>query len=323
MSPNATLGDALTNDNQRSGRQQCPQHIYQTVTAILMEETDAPVSLRKIDHMKEGHICILINPLLQTNCLRIVATGRTPAEVAAEISRVSGVPGQFLVAYQATVSDLAMAHTILQTKFSPYRLDGEGSYFTMPLEQAIKTMDAICNEVRTEVGLVLRSEADELFSPIASRKITPSKREMAELVQLYLSIREYLPDDGGLVFRIALASLYWALIPGQDDGEAQKKMAQFAADQFDSVIGAAAGRIVVEGIGEMRYFLPYHAYINRIFALLSLQQIREAERLYSILELRLADKELDGKEAMKRILVRQVGSVQQAFNDHKEELCPP
>ena len=90
--------------------------------------------------MKEGYIYILRNPAFEY--LKIGQTSRSPDERAAELSRETGVPMAFTVAYKVKVEDCLSAEKEIQKKLHQFRIRGK-EFFDIPLTEAIEIVAAI------------------------------------------------------------------------------------------------------------------------------------------------------------------------------------
>ncbi|GMR19602.1 MAG: hypothetical protein BMS9Abin36_0197 [Gammaproteobacteria bacterium] len=267
--------------------------------------------------MKEGYVYILINPALRRDYLKIGMTSRSPEIRAQEISKGTGIPAEFHVAYEICVPDCAIAEDIVHNRLDKYRLNDNREFFVMPLKEAINELEDALEDIIYEVGTNLRLEVDKIFSLIKSNNNQVPKKIIGGLIHSYIGISKYLKNDSGLVFRVALVSLILSGILDDDESDLREYMASFAERNFNSVVIALPDAVALEEIGETLYFLPYHAYINRIIALVSLNRIREAEQLSAILKVRLSDKELDKHVELRNKLIEQYGGVADLIKDHK------
>lgn len=99
--------------------------------------------------LKSGYIYILINPQLPPNTLKIGKTARTPEERANEIYS-TGVPGEFLVAYEEHVLDSDAAEAAIHTRLASYRISDQREFFRLPLKNAVR----VVHEVAMEIGTI-------------------------------------------------------------------------------------------------------------------------------------------------------------------------
>ena len=65
--------------------------------------------MSEIESFKEGYVYILINASLQKNTLKIGMTRRTPEMRAEEMSEETGLPSEYIVAYERKVLDCEKA----------------------------------------------------------------------------------------------------------------------------------------------------------------------------------------------------------------------
>lgn len=85
-----------------------------------------------------GYVYVLINASME-GLIKVGMTTREPKERAEELSKATGVPTPFIVAYQMYVSDCSKAeafvHTFLESK--GYRVSSNREFFNAPLTEAI------------------------------------------------------------------------------------------------------------------------------------------------------------------------------------------
>ena len=67
--------------------------------------------------MQQGYVYILISPAFP-DLLKIGMTTRTPEERAKELSKGTGVPASFVVAYSELVNNCSLAESLLHEKLS-------------------------------------------------------------------------------------------------------------------------------------------------------------------------------------------------------------
>lgn len=85
-----------------------------------------------------GYIYILINPSME-GLIKVGKTTKDPKERASELSKATGVPTPFIVAYQACVNNCSKAemfvHIYLENK--GYRVTSNREFFNAPLTEAV------------------------------------------------------------------------------------------------------------------------------------------------------------------------------------------
>lgn len=94
------------------------------------------------------YIYILLNPA-HKSLLKIGRTSRTPDERAQELSKATGVPSPFFVAYESLVSDSNLAEKLIHQELSSqgYRLNPSREFFEVPLKVAVSVVDRICQSL--------------------------------------------------------------------------------------------------------------------------------------------------------------------------------
>lgn len=99
--------------------------------------------------MSSGTIYILMNPTLK-GLLKIGKTTKTAEERAAELSRGTGVPRPFYVAYDEWTEDCDKAERIIHNRLNEYRYDDKREFFELAFKDAVKVVIAIIEEVDEE-----------------------------------------------------------------------------------------------------------------------------------------------------------------------------
>ena len=98
-----------------------------------------------------GHIYILVNPSLPPTMLKIGATSRAPEKRARELSRGTGVPTDYVVAYDEYVSDWKLAEQAVHNRLDHRRVRGNREFFSIQLKEAISVVSEVAFEFR-EIG---------------------------------------------------------------------------------------------------------------------------------------------------------------------------
>ena len=101
--------------------------------------------------MSEGYIYILINASLQKGFLKIGMTTRNPEFRARQLSEDTGLPSEYLVAYEKKVSNCEVVERLVHKKLrehriTQYRIDREREFFNIPLKKAIATIETISED---------------------------------------------------------------------------------------------------------------------------------------------------------------------------------
>ncbi len=122
---------------------------------LLEHEERNKLSAEPQNHKSEvagaGLIYILINPSLPTNMLKIGATSRTPEERAKELSEGTGIPTEYVVAYDESVSDWKLAEQAIHKRLEQKRVRNNREFFSIPLKEAITVVSEVALEFR-QVG---------------------------------------------------------------------------------------------------------------------------------------------------------------------------
>ncbi len=145
--------------------------------------------------MPPGYIYILINPGLSKNMLKIGMTTRTPEERATELSKDTGVPGDFFVAYEESVPDCQYAERIIHKRLSSYRYKQGMEFFKLPLEQAVTVLTEVANQVRVKAAHSKKPDSN-VHSPSEydMSQIDDSIRDMQQHVDSITSPTHYPVD---------------------------------------------------------------------------------------------------------------------------------
>lgn len=105
---------------------------------------------------KPGFVYILINPSLQQNMLKVGMTTRSPEERAAEISRATGVPTPFFVAYKVSTSNCEVLEKTVHQKLKPYLYKNNREFFIVDLDVVIRILhESSLSLEKTYTNLIL------------------------------------------------------------------------------------------------------------------------------------------------------------------------
>ena len=114
--------------------------------------------------MSQQYIYILLNASLK-GLLKIGRTNRSPEERAQELSASTNMPTPFLVAYEETVPDSAIAEKLIHDRLGSqgYRITDAREFFSVPLKDAIQIVAEVATQLRQSMPHVndVESSADE------------------------------------------------------------------------------------------------------------------------------------------------------------------
>lgn len=109
--------------------------------------------------MAAGVIYILVTPT-NRQLLKIGKTTRTAEERAEEISRGTGVPAPYWVAYDDAVLDCDKAESLIHQRLIEFRYTGDREFFRLPLKKAIPVVMQVIEEVNAELKRPIRRASD-------------------------------------------------------------------------------------------------------------------------------------------------------------------
>jgi len=92
--------------------------------------------------MASGYVYILINTSLD-GMIKVGRTTRDPQERARELSRATGIPTPFRVAYECLVSDCERVENELHVRLSDFRVSKDREFFRYPLHLGIKLLEEL------------------------------------------------------------------------------------------------------------------------------------------------------------------------------------
>ena len=111
--------------------------------------------------MSAGYVYILMNASLRSNQYKIGKTTKHPEQRAREISTGTGVPQDFEVLYHVYVADCHRVEQLVHSRLAKYRVSGRKEFFEVPLQTAIK----ILNAAASEVGVLPEPDNEERAKP--------------------------------------------------------------------------------------------------------------------------------------------------------------
>lgn len=116
--------------------------------------------------MTNGFIYVLLNPSIP-NMVKIGQTKTTSEKRARAISSATGVPTDFIVLYDALVSDVEKAEEEIHTHFSGYRPNKRREFFNVPPKLAIRALIDIAHKY--PIAPVLPTTIDDVLPMLKSR----------------------------------------------------------------------------------------------------------------------------------------------------------
>jgi hypothetical protein len=93
-------------------------------------------------NIASGYVYILINTSLD-GMIKVGRTTRDPQERARELSRATGIPTPFRVAYECFVSDCEQVEGELHARLFDYRVSKDREFFRYPLHLGIKLLEEL------------------------------------------------------------------------------------------------------------------------------------------------------------------------------------
>jgi hypothetical protein len=139
---------------------------------------------------KAGYIYIMINASFPKDLLKIGYTKRDPEIRADELSQNTGLPSEYIVAYDKLVCDCELAERLIHDKLknsrsTTFRNDRSREFFKIKFKDAVKAIDSICDEI----GIV-----DEEAAEVADEEVMPPKKGV--MYPKKSTLEEYLIRTG-------------------------------------------------------------------------------------------------------------------------------
>jgi hypothetical protein len=150
--------------------------------------------------MKNEYVYILVHPV-QDGYLKIGATTRTPEERAKEITAKAstGLVGKFIVAYEFEVEDCQYIERLVHYKLRKYRVNSNREFFYIKLFRAIKIIEEVIKEVKTQKKIDFLPDDDFfwwdnlpfkwkqiLLSNINTIEYKPEEEEILEAINMVI-----------------------------------------------------------------------------------------------------------------------------------------
>lgn len=99
-----------------------------------------------VGDLELSYIYVLTNPTMN-DIVKIGKTTRTPEDRARELSRGTGVPVDFQVAYEHSVQDCDLVEKMIHRKLAQYRVSNNREFFQLSLKDAIDAVRSVAAEV--------------------------------------------------------------------------------------------------------------------------------------------------------------------------------
>jgi len=125
--------------------------------------------------MSRGYVYILVNPGLKKNLLKIGRTTRDPEIRSDEISKGTGIPIPYYVAYSEESVDCEQAERLMHARLAHCRVNGSREFFVLPLREAIASVREVCESIVSTAELLdsasghLQNEEYEMAIPYWSQ----------------------------------------------------------------------------------------------------------------------------------------------------------
>jgi tetratricopeptide (TPR) repeat protein len=159
-----------------------------------------------------GYIYIAINESYK-GLVKIGRSSRPPEARAKELSRPTGVPTRFHVAYQEFVADCHLAEKLVHKRLEQHRVNQRREFFNVPLKEAIKIVSEVADEIGTGTGESLPSPEVIVYSLVqralalhTQGRLEEAKNVASDAMQVWLDkvggYNLYLPASEGLVDEI-------------------------------------------------------------------------------------------------------------------------
>lgn len=147
----------------------------------------------------EGYVYILINDAMP-GLVKIGCTKRSPEERKRELSRWTGIPLDFSVAYEIFSSDMKMLEKTIHKKLDSCRVNKNKEFFKCDIDFAIASLSKIAQEIQLDMKFKVKGvnevfdyyEAIEIY-PYLQNRFPSMLREEIKSIRIYQTkIRCYL-----------------------------------------------------------------------------------------------------------------------------------
>jgi hypothetical protein len=143
----------------------------------------------RFNQIEHGHIYILQNPAFPADMLKIGKTRGSVYERAHRLSRVTGVPEDFVVAYSREVWDIAQAEDMIFSRLDAFRPRYRKEFFRLPLAAAIAAADEVITGINSREPETLAERRQKW------RDWEREMDEQDERERLYYALKREFPDD--------------------------------------------------------------------------------------------------------------------------------
>lgn len=182
--------------------------------------------------MSKGFVYILVNPSLKKNLLKIGRTARDPETRSEELSKGTGIPLPYYVAYSEQTINCETAETLIHKNLKYCRVNGSREFFVLPLKEAIKEVSNVCESIESTSDLL--QLADGFQRQEQQEKAIPYWQQAADRgnaeAQFHLW-QMHVEGWGGLEdFEVGLSYLKQAA--NQEYPKAQLELAEYYAEEI-------------------------------------------------------------------------------------------
>lgn len=102
--------------------------------------------------------------------VKIGSTKRSPEERRRELSRPSGIPTGFMVAYEIFTPDMSQLEKRIHSHLDKWRVNRNREFFKINLEESISSLSSIAKEINLEVTFQTHG-INEVFEPYEAIEI--------------------------------------------------------------------------------------------------------------------------------------------------------
>lgn len=213
--------------------------------------------------MARHTLYLVASPTAPEDGLQIGVTRGDPAMLAAALADEVGMPKDLAVTSAVQVPGGTYAHRLLEEGLAALGASPKGRGLGLSAAQARGLVESVAAQVRTEGGLLLRDAADVELAKVAATPGGDVRDQLMFLMRTYTEAADYLGDDPGSVFRVALTGLQLAENLFGESEHLGCSLARQVIAYLDDVATATGTTPRVEEIAEIRYVLPFHAHLHK------------------------------------------------------------